>query len=58
MNTKLVTLDDVINQIDAIRISSGWDLYHEEDYIGFLLDGEFAELRQSNPEITYRIFPL
>ncbi len=58
MNTKPCTLDDTLNQIDAVRTRSGWDLYWEDDYVGFFLDGEFAELRLSRPEFTYRIFPL
>jgi len=58
MKTKLVTLDDTLKQIDCIRTRAGWDLYHEEDYIGFFLDGEFAELKLARPEFTYRIFPL
>jgi hypothetical protein len=58
MNTTPVTLDDTMNQIDCVRIRSGWDLYHEDDYIGFFLDGELAELKLARPEFTYRIFPL
>ena len=50
-------LSDIVTDADAIQTASGWDLYHDDEYLGFCLDGELAELELSQTGVSFHRFP-
>jgi hypothetical protein len=49
------TLDTPV--IDAVQTAAGWDIYQDDQYLGFCLDGEFATLKLDRPGVEYNEFP-